>query len=671
MKIYNILFALILFIYGCEKPDIEILNFNPFSNFNIKNDSLLLYMDYSGAIDSGFVVPSINQVKEGKFKVSFDIVNNTNEEKQYYYKIYYQNESYKFSEVIVTDTSKTENYLASENFYGSWENTSKTFVPTEVISPNKNYVIEDYIRIVGNPRNEQKYFGQPNAKHDESDIISTIKRIEGAPDWYKSIVEKAKNNNISVDVQLRLDAIFILNQEVSAEGENQRWKRNPRVGNYKFMLVVIDKEEYEKNVIPEFVQDISKTNGEHFINPFYYFLYGEGSKLKGVNVITNDDLKVIAKPNLSGGIFIDKHKLIGKEIDKSYYNNSCGESEDLYKKANFQQFFHDLRSDDKIKNIPIVKDIFNEKFTIEDFENNKLIYPEDKLLETNVSLTNCPCKTVQSDDKNNKLVMINPATKEGEWRKESVGIKSRHGFTYGKFRAKVKLTKLLNEDGVWNGITNAIWLIYQNGKWNNRRISTKEGYIPKDQYGPNSERYKEIDYSEIDIEIVKTSKDWPKTSYSEFSGIQPFKNDKKEDIIVACTNWDMANPEPKKFNIGVHELNKDGEIFQLHRWDHWYKAVTLKTPVNERELFDSDFYYYEIDWKPTEITWRIGTSPDKMREIGYMNEEYTSIPNNQMLMVFTQEFHLGDWWPMTQFHQNYIPFPKKDYVGEIYEIVIE
>ena len=668
MKNIKFLIIISVFLYGCGESatnnDIKVVNFNPFANFKIDDDSLLIIdIDYTNAIDSGFIIPSINQIARGKFAVTFDIVNNSGIAKEFYYKIYYQNESYKFPETHIH---------SNENFYGSWENTSKTFVATgKIDSDGKTHTINDEIRIVGNPRNETCYFGKNNTQHNQQDIISTIDKIKGDANWYKQIVEKAKNNNISIEKQLELDAIYILNQNTDKDGVNQRWKRNPRVGSYKFLLVLIEKEEYEAKLIPDYIQDISMNFDNTFINPFYYFLYGDGSKLKNVYLSTNNSLKLIAKPNLGSGIYIDKDKLAGRTINKSYYSNECGEDNDLYNKAHFQQFFHDLRSEDIIKNVPLVKDIFNEDYTIDDFENNKLKYTDDKLIVTNVQLTDCPCKTVKSDIENQKIVMINPSTKEGEWKKESVGVKTRHGFTYGKYRSKVKMTELLNKHGVWNGITNAIWLIFQNGEWNNRRTCDNKGYIPKDQYGRDSQRVNSIDYSEIDFEIIKTSRDWPKTSYSEKYNIKPSNNDKKEDIIVACTNWDMACPSPSKFDVGVHTIEYNNETFYLHRWDHWYKALTSKIPANESELFESEYYYFEIEWKPTEIIWRIGPSVDKMKVVGYMNEEYSSIPNNQMLMVFTQEFHLGDWWPLTQFHQNYIPFPQQDYKGEIYEIVIE
>ena len=48
-----------------------------------------------------------------------------------------------------------------------------------------------------------------------------------------------------------------------------------------------------------------------------------------------------------------------------------------------------------------------------------------------------------------------------------------------------------------------------------------------------------------------------------------------------------------------------------------------------------------------------------------------AIITNQMEIVFTQEFHLSDWWPLTPFKQEYIPYPQNDITGYIYEVEIE
>jgi hypothetical protein len=91
----------------------------------------------------------------------------------------------------------------------------------------------------------------------------------------------------------------------------------------------------------------------------------------------------------------------------------------------------------------------------------------------------------------------------------------------------------------------------------------------------------------------------------------------------------------------------------------------------QNKAFSDDYYYYEIEWRPTEIIWRLGPSPNKMEVMGYMNDEYTCIPNNQMKAIVTQEYHYSEWWPPIVWDQGLIPYNESDIEGRVYEIVVE
>ena len=206
--------------------EFTIQNFSPIANW--QKDSIarkIIFIDYNNA-NSGFIIPSIKDVASGLFSFEFEIKNNSATSQNLYYKIYYQNESYKFEEF--DSISKTENAYAEENFYGSWENTSIGFKKIVVNADNSFHKIEDGFRIIGNPRNEERYF------HN---------------------------------------------------GEDNRWKRNPRMGNYSFLLVIATENDLKN--IPEYIQNINKKNlttgqagKEQFASPYYFFKYGEGDSLK-------------------------------------------------------------------------------------------------------------------------------------------------------------------------------------------------------------------------------------------------------------------------------------------------------------------------------------------------------------------------------------------------------
>ena len=173
-----------------------------------------LFLDYAGAMAHGFVIPGIRQVEGGFFTLEFKLKNTGTRPQKFAYKIYYQNESYKFPERDGVDTTKQHEH-AWENFYGSWEDTGITFAETGIIEPDREFhTVNGKFRIVGNPRNEQRYF---------------------------------------------------------EKGQNDRWKRNPRVGNYSFMLVVTTAANLQEKRIPEAVQDIGMNSAGGFVDPLFLF----------------------------------------------------------------------------------------------------------------------------------------------------------------------------------------------------------------------------------------------------------------------------------------------------------------------------------------------------------------------------------------------------------------
>ena len=449
MRITSVLILFLIIFYSCSDSKeekiashtFEIKDFNACTNYLSGKQIKPIEIDYLNAIDSGFVIPSINQTSDGYFTFEFSLKNNSDKENEYFYKIYYQNESYKFPEFIKTKTGKDPNPMAQENFYGSWEETDIDFKPTGTIkNDGKFHKIEDKIRIVGNPRDEKRYFGSIKKEPTDEDLNKIINQIKNSPEWLDNIKQKAKNNKISVESQIKTDAVFIFREEKNDFTINERWKRNPRVGEYSFMLVVIDKKNYLRRTIPIYIENIAEQYSGMFVNPYYYFLYGDGKNIpNAITVLSNNRIKVFAKPDLASGIYVDPDMTVGSEYNKSYFNENCGNNEQIYKSSHFQQFFHLLKDIDKISNIPVTEDIFVSDYTLNMYEENSKKFSEKERVNTHIYNTNCPCKTVKSDKENKKITLFNPASDQGKNIKENVGIKSRHGFTYGKFRIKAKI----------------------------------------------------------------------------------------------------------------------------------------------------------------------------------------------------------------------------------------
>ena len=208
------------------------------------------------------------------------------------------------------------------------------------------------------------------------------------------------------------------------------------------------------------------------------------------------------------------------------------------------------------------------------------------------------------------------------------------------------------------------------GKWNNRRICEGDGYYPY-YVTEGSQKSPQTHYSEIDFEILKAAEFWPKWDYKDPAKdrIEPASH--KDKIMVTCTNWDMSCTQPENFDVGVHRIAFKEDTFDLHRWHSYQNAVTSKVPELDDELFGGEYYYFQLEWQPTEIIWRIGPEKDNLHVVGYMNNKVTSIPNNQMITVFTQEYHYSHWWPNAPFLQEDIPFPTEDLPGKLFSIEIE
>jgi len=633
---FSLLFSVSWLFFSCGQSSrsmeaaneaFTVKNFDPLTNWK-QGESLSL--DYSHAIDQGFIIPTIRQVEGGYFILKFELKNTSPAPRNFRYKIYYQNESYKFPERDPADTTR-QHPNCWENFYGSWETVNTTFEETGTINPDGDFhEIVTKFRILGNPRDEQRYYGN---------------------------------------------------------GQNDRWKRNPRVGNYSFLLVVTDPSNLEQNRIPASVGNIGIAETTGFVNPYFWFLYGPGKSLSNTIVqLSPVQLTVVARPDPGAGIYINPNSF-PKEVADRYAKEGCSADTSLYRTAAFDQFVHYIDPSTKMNNIPVISDVLNDHYTRMDYNWNRRFYRKEELIAITATAAKRPCETVISDPVNHKILLRNPKSEFGKWQKQNVGVITRHGMTYGKWTAKCKLTELLNKDNLWNGITNAIWLITMSqAEWNYRRDCSNGGYMANYYGGQQDQRVKNVGYSEIDFEILKTVPYCPNwvlppaynNGIDDQCNVQnwnvPFPEEIIQDddkIAVCCTNWDMACWQPAEFHDGCYPVRYQDKTYWAHRWDKNYRALTQKTPETDDELFGSAYYYFQIDWQPDKIIWRIGPSKDKLRVVGYMDETVTSIPNNQMLLIITQEFHNTKWWIGSAYSQDNIPFPKVDYEGEIYELTIE
>lgn len=642
--LYSLAFLIIsLLVFGCKNNNVSIEMVK--SNLNSEKT---YFLNYNQAYENGFIIPNENDDGITSFKVNFK-VNGYKGIDTLYYKLFYQNESYKFEE---------NDPLCAENFYGCSESTLLKFNKVAK-SKNGGFDISDNIIIKGNPRNEQKYFGRNRhaSSADTSGLHQKMEGIKANTEWYNEIRLKAEKNAITIEEQLESDALWTLSNEKSNKSNN-RWQRNPRVGKYSLLLVVTSKTNAAKT--PGYITNTTFQSGGGYENPYRFFKDNNMYHTFSVeNFVT-----VKAEVPIASGIYIPYKKL----YDKSFYGKYVNDGDSLSNTAAFEIQYTTLHKKE-VKNIPIKTKFLSENYTKKEYFDNIKKY-KDQRITTHFVNTESPGKTFGVDTTNYSLWFKNPYYKD-DYRKENVGFKTRHGFTYGKYTFKIKMANLLTKDNVWTGLTNALWMVTESmEEWNRRRICSKEGFMPFYGAGEGEKRVPQISYSEIDFEILKTAETWPWTSYHDKQERNdPPENDDK--VMLTCTNWDMACLQPSNFGLGVQTIKYDGKEFYPHRWNEYYNALTAKSPQKDTELFGGEYFYFQIEWKPKEIIWRIGPEKDKLRTVGYMNDEITTIPNNQMIAVITQEYHFAEWWPKSPYKQGNIPFPGEDLNGRLYSLEIE
>lgn len=638
--------AFLLLTTACYRG--EFGSFDPMVGYEA--DTVYMDMDLDNAALEGIVLPAQDEY--------YHFVFDTLSDHPLYYKIYYQNESYKFDE---------DDSLCHENFYGSWEEVTVGFKPV----PDDGHIADSF-RIVGNPRDEQIYYGIDLTHYDCSlEALADIeKEIRNDTAWFRYIKEEsAPQNNRTLEEQLFLDTRWILNARRHKHGDvNHRWKRNPRTGCYSFLLVVCD--DKGLNRIPDYVQHIGLTDADsHFVNPYSWFFANRNSHItlaKGSKVLRT---RAVITPEL--GLYIDETQIRAAYRGKVEVPGRVGSDTVLYRHALYQQFFPAISQQYTLRNIPLVQDIGH--YSQADYDAAATRYDSTQLLYDYPQTTDYPGSTVFPSSEGDYIAIINPGNAGRKHpRKESTGVKTRVGFSYGKYRGKIKFPPMLNSDNVWNGLTYAFWLIYQDDRrWNYRRPSYHGGYLDKGDESENPEWQLSNKYSEIDIEIVKASRYWTPSYYSEQERDKKIEDGRtNSDVMFCCTNWDLACHEPARYAAGITRIPYQNVEYEAMRWYDTYKALTTKTPI-PNSVFDEDYYYYEIEWKPKEIIWRLGPDPQHMRVVGYMSDKYTAIPNNQMLCIITQEYHYSEWWPPEVYKQGLIPFNASDIEGRIYEIVIE
>ena len=543
------------------------------------------------------------------FDCAFSVRNPTGRD-PLYYALFYQNESSAFGAGHPRD---------DENFYGTWgydEGRAPGFRPLSARAGAAPTAHEAGVRLRGNPRNEVRYREGPRPYYpDQAD----------GPD------------------------------DASRFG---RWKRPPRMGRYRFLLVVTS----DTAEIDFYARDCHRPqpNG-HYLNPFTYFLSHRFART--AVRLAPEQLHVYMRPPDLGAPLAprDWATLAAPEQRNS-------------------SFRHGTYGGGRMANVPVVADATSASFTPAAYNRLKHRF-DDSTLTVATEGQDGPTTAVAGAG---RIRLVNPAADPAAPHKYDASVRTVQGFTYGRIRARIRFPQIVNSAGVWTGINPAFWLFSASGEpWN---------AFNRDYGGDFCADAARRTSAEIDLEIFKSSCHPPRNYADDGYAGRPrhrrnwlrqggaFQDEDCDSVTLACNNFDYMRRDVATLVNGAAAtppcgpVGNDvpvvyaGQTFRLHR-DGTGPVLSCRAAASARALFGGEAMWYEIEWRPTEIIWRIGPDEQHLRVVAYLNDQYTTVPDVLMHVIIGQH-----WLSTNEYHpyfQEKIPYPAKAVEGEILDFLIE
>jgi hypothetical protein len=421
------------------------------------------------------MIPNRASKQDEYFEFKFKVTNNLATNGKLSYVIFYQNESYYYSE------NSWNVLLSGDNYYGSWGyNEQKDTEGSGFRSISVPFLgtkeIKGLFRITGNSKNDPIYC-------DPSSDFGKWK--EGnQPD-------------------------YLMN----------RWGAPPRMGNYKFLVVVTSE---PNSITLPFLTDVSKKYNGKYYTPFYWRNCINTNFTKSTAIAESDYcLKIYAKPNL-------KATLNPKAIMPSPFTHTSFHTWDNF----------------LVDQLPIVQDIedytqldynFNKQFgdTISDIVKVRIDYFDENKIDWKQSN---PGNAYP--DGNGKILISTPPSncETGEFKREHAGI-NYSTQKYGKFTALIQFPKMYTRNQIWKGINNTFWFANTHG------VDTERGRIYCGDKGST------IWHTEFDIEYFPGGT-------TPYNNINETNNLTKQYSIAAWDNQKLTNdpssiPITKLYSLDV------------------------------------------------------------------------------------------------------------------------
>lgn len=570
------------------------------------------------------------------FKYEFTI-NNTSSHDKLYYTVFYQNESYKHSETVNCELV----FKSGENFYGGWgySEDADNGLHELNVTPSTTETHTGYFRIRGNPRNEKIYYNGTDIQYDN---------------W--------EDEPVGNDARMR------------------RWARVPRVGTYNFLLVVTTDPTFfnDKQYLVDTSQPFEDGENSAYLSPFHWrYIASQAS--------TNNDLS--------------------NHLQNTYIFESCTQLNvkavpDLsipISNTNYPRNSFDIRTNANSANqvtvntIPLVKKFDN--FTQTEYNWNTHFYdpnhvPEEEFIPVVVDGDSDADNVTNEISINGEyeLHITNPATESCDNpMREHAGV-NFHRLKYGKFRGKVDFPKMYTIHHIWKGINNTFWLSRNTAgiPIGQHCFSNENLHHESDiEFFPHSEGGNTYYPTGIDNEYTySTEKQYAVNDWNK----HPIES-AKSALVVSNFDYSCTNVRSPITLGNTVLVTYNGDNFLVKR-ELEKVVVTGVNGSNSVPLMDDATFFdgslcYEIEWKPTELIFKIGTAWDNLTTYGYFNSDFTLIPNVPMSLIIAQhqlstfddlstpQDESGKPYNYNAHHHQFIPFWKDDIVGKVIEFTVE
>jgi len=446
------------------------------------------------------------------------------------------------------------------------------------------------------------------------------------------------------------------------------WLLYPRMGDYKFLLVVTDNPNDFNGL--DFLIDPSKkysSSQPQYLSPFYWRNL-TGSEMTNNTAIAQSTNTLSIKADIMGCTSIDGNS----EVTNCPFSKRTNASSANVVDYNIVPQFWKL-----------------DDFTQTDYNWGASFFREDELRTIAVDLGK-PDNVVLDDSNTTPpypILLINrksdpECSNTSSLRRDHAGVEYIQQM-YGKFTAYIEFPKMYNKHHIWKGITNTFWAgsegfsaFYnscadpQPANISNRFEHDFEFFA--ENFGCRG-CFNQNGYDQTNPDRQYNHSDW---------NSQMARTESK--IRLRISNFDYAcDNEVDNFIpfMGSATVNFEGKSFLLCRnCDIDGSGESLYIEYKDNLAFDDNLFFndddtnvttvaYSIEWTPTELIFRIDGIP-----YGYFNSKYTRISNFPMRFIAAQHMFNGTDpkpEPFVFHHFQFLPFWTDDIVGTVTRFTIE